>query len=445
MARIRRIAVSTIGAAFWRFSWAFANAVRVFSVGCETVGKPQYWTTRSVSFAGSLGDEAGAPASLHERRHEPARAEGRRVEPARVIPAADVRRVEELLPGRLAERPPDRVVDELAAHPQQAGVVDDRRLDHARPRVEGGVHQDRLDDRLDLAAGVDRLQAGQRVLVERRRDEVAPELVHEVRRVQRMAEAEVAGVLPAPVAGVAEERLCRLVVAALDEVDADGTPFVTEPVQPVSGACVVVDVGLGVGAAVGAEREELHHLAPVVLVRRALDVLVAVQPDEHRRVDGHAGEQRRERAERVRAEELVLVQHQLLLPDALVRGREPGVPDERHPLDERRRRPDHPVEPPEVVVADHVTGSIGAPSRSPAPARRASPAPPDGSASRRLPGDRARELLGVALPRAEARPPEQALGLLLTERPGHRSPLELIRRSERRAEWKPERKILAKA
>ena len=43
----------------------------------------------------------------------------------------------------------------------------------------------------------------------------------------------------------------------------------TEPDQPVSARALLAHVGLGVGAAVGAEREELHHLAAVVLVRRS--------------------------------------------------------------------------------------------------------------------------------------------------------------------------------
>ena len=40
--------------------------------------------------------------------------------------------------------------------------------------------------------------------------------------------------------------------------------------------------------------------------------------------------------------------------DAQVRGREPVVPDQRHALDRRRRRPHHAVEPGQVVVADRV-------------------------------------------------------------------------------------------
>ena len=107
-------------------------------------------------------------------------------------------------------------------------------------------------------------------------------------------------------------------------------------------------------AAAGAEREQLHQLAGVVLVRRPLGVLRAGEPEQHRRVLRDLAQHRVERAEREAAQQLVLVQHQLLRADAVERGREPVVPDEGHPLDERAGRPHHPVEPPEVVVTPGV-------------------------------------------------------------------------------------------
>ena len=60
---------------------------------------------------------------------------------------------------------------------------------------------------------------------------------------------------------------------------------------------LLADVALGVAAA-GAEREELHQLAPVVLVRRPLRVLRAREPEEHRRVLRDLEQQLLERAER---------------------------------------------------------------------------------------------------------------------------------------------------
>ena len=64
------------------------------------------------------------------------------------------------------------------------------------------------------------------------------------------------------------------------------------------------------------------------------------------------------------AEELVLVEHELLRADAVVRGREPVVPDEGHPLDELLVRAHHAVEPPEVVVPPASRGASGAPLSS---------------------------------------------------------------------------------
>ena len=171
-----------------------------------------------------------------------------------------------------------------------------------------------------------------------------------------MRHAEPARVLPVERAALAEDPLDAGVVVArvVAEVHVAGAllPVVAEAGQRPR---LLADVRLAVPAA-GAEREELHHLARVVLVRRPLRVVAAVQPEEHRRVLRHVEQQLLERAEPVVAEELVLIQHQPLRVDAAVRGREPVVPDERHPLDERARRAHHPVEPPDVVVAPRVVG-----------------------------------------------------------------------------------------
>ena len=152
---------------------------------------------------------------------------------------------------------------------------------------------------------------------------------------------------------LAEDRLHALVVVR--GVVAEVRRPVLRPVVPEAGerARLLADVVLGVAAAV-AEREELHHLAAVVLVRRVLRVVAPVEPEEHRRVGGHAEQEVVERAEALVPEEIVLLEHQPLRADAVVRGREPVVPDERHPLDERPGGADHPVEPPEVVVAPGV-------------------------------------------------------------------------------------------
>ncbi len=82
-------------------------------------------------------------------RDPPAATPRCRVEPARVVPAGDVRRVEELLPGHAAEPRPRRRVDAAAEPAQKSGRVDRRRLHEAATRVERGVLEDRGDDRLD--------------------------------------------------------------------------------------------------------------------------------------------------------------------------------------------------------------------------------------------------------------------------------------------------------
>ena len=82
-------------------------------------------------------------------RDFPARLRGRGVEPAREVPAGDVRRVEQLLPGARAQPRPGGRVDRAADRAQQAGVVDDRRRHELGPVEEVRVLQDRLDDRPD--------------------------------------------------------------------------------------------------------------------------------------------------------------------------------------------------------------------------------------------------------------------------------------------------------
>ncbi len=105
-------------------------------------------------------------------------------------------------------------------------------------------------------------------------------------------------------------------------------------------------VGLGVVAV--AQREQLHELPGQVLVRRLGRVVVAVQPDQHGRVDDHGLRQWGERAERVPAEGLVLRQHQLRHLDLLGAGGEVPVPEPGQPLDRRLLGRHHPVQPPQA-------------------------------------------------------------------------------------------------
>jgi len=75
-----------------------------------------------------------------------------------------------------------------------------------------------------------------------------------------------------------------------------------------------------------------------------------------RRVARNTHHQVAERPERVLSQHVVLVDHQALGTDTLVRGREPVVPDERHALGQRAVGADHPVEPPQVVMSPGIRG-----------------------------------------------------------------------------------------
>jgi hypothetical protein len=235
--------------------------------------------------------------------------------------------------------------------------------------------------------------------------------------VAAVADAELDRVLPAEAAALAEDPLRAGVVPLRVEAEAR-RPDVVVPVVAEAGqrARLLAHVALGV-AALGAEGEELHQLTRVVLVRRPLLVLVPGEPEEHRRVARDREGELLERTEEVRAEELVLREHQLLGADAGVGGREPVVPDERHALDERTARAHHAVEPPEVVVAPGVV------RRQPVLVvvdRRGADEALAAGTGQRADGAvqaLAREPLRLTRPRAEAGTPEQALGLCRAEVP----------------------------
>jgi hypothetical protein len=179
---------------------------------------------------------------------------------------------------------------------------------------------------------------------------------------------------------------------------------------------LLAHVALGV-AALRAEGEELHQLARVVLVRRALLVLAPGEPEQHGRVACDLERELPERTEEVGTEEIVLLEHQLLRADAGIRGREPVVPDEGHALDEWAARAHHAVEPPEVIVApgvvrrEPVVVLVDGRGADEALAARAGQRA-DG-AGEALPC----ESLLLARPRPKAGTPEQALGLCRAEVP----------------------------
>ena len=338
--------------------------------------------------------------------------EGRRVEPAIVVPARDVRRVEEQLSG--LDREPDPVLgrDPVAEDPQHAGQVDGGRLHHARPLVERRVLEDRAEHRSRRVPGlhVELLERGLRLVVGRLGDEVAPELAREERLVGGVRDRQHHGLLPAVRAGLVEDDLHRVVVPVAVEAELDpAVAVLVRGREAGQRAGLLAHVALRVAGAV-AEREQLHQLAGVVLVRRALLALEPVQVEEHRRVLGHARDEPRERAEPGAAEHVVLADHQALRADGLVRGREPVVPDERHPLGQRSARAHHPVEPPEVVVPELVEREEAVPvdlRRLPDEVVRSGREQMGDGAVEPARGERAL----LAGPGAEARAPEEPLGL----------------------------------
>ncbi len=280
------------------------------------------------------------------------------------------------------------------------------------PVYSAGWRQDRLEHRPHLEGRpVELLEARARRRVRRHRHEVAPQLLDEERGVLRMAERQRDGVTPRERASLAEDHLRAGVVALRVEAEVGLALAALPRARPASqGPRLLAHVALAVAVPL-AEREQLHQLAAVVLVRRVLRVVDAGEPHEHRRVGGDREQELAEVAERETPQEPVLRHHQLLRADTRVRRGEPVVPVERHPLDQRPARAHHPVEPPEVVVAVGVAG--GEPVALLVARRR-----PDPLLARRA-GQREHgcvepelcELRGLAAARAEAGTPEQALRL----------------------------------
>ena len=113
---------------------------------------------------------------------------------------------------------------------------------------------------------------------------------------------------PVPLAAVLQDGLDPVVMLArhLLELVADNEPAGERPRG-------LLDVFFGVMAA--AEREELHHFTGVVLVGLGLLVDRRVQPDQHGRVLADRGYERAEVAQRLRAEQVVLAEHEARVLD----------------------------------------------------------------------------------------------------------------------------------
>ena len=225
----------------------------------------------------------------------------------------------------------------------------------------------------------------------------------------RVLEAEPAGVLPVEPPALPEDRLQARVVPLGVEAKRD-RPGVRPVVPKARESARSRHVLLGV-AAVDAEREELHELARVVLVRSYF----VLSADESQRIIAGSSVTPEERVRKLpnawRRKSPVLAQHELLRADAGVRGREPVVPDEV--IRSTRPRPDHPVEPPEDVVPPGVLRGDGvAVDAGP----RAGQLPRGGLRSRST-ASRSPSLANAATCPlgAEARTPEQPLCLACAE------------------------------
>ena len=147
------------------------------------------------------------------------------------------------------------------------------------------------------------------------------------------------GLGPVPVAGDAEDGLgAAVVLGGVPPVGLGGRVVAVAGPGPGHRG----DVGLGV---VGpAQEEQLHQLPGEVLVRAAGHVRLVVEVQQHGRVDGHRLGQLVQVAEGQAAVGLDLLEDEprVHLVDA---AGEQAVPEQRHLLDDGRRRRRHPVHP----------------------------------------------------------------------------------------------------
>ena len=106
----------------------------------------------------------------------------------------------------------------------------------------------------------------------------------------------------------------------------------------------LLDVALGEMAF--AQREELHHFTREILVGLTLATLRAVEIDQHRGILGRGVQHRGEIADCMRAQRHVLRIHQAREAHLLLARHEMVVPEQRHPLGQRRGRGQHFPHPP---------------------------------------------------------------------------------------------------
>ena len=104
------------------------------------------------------------------------------------------------------------------------------------------------------------------------------------------------------IARLAEQRLGAVVMLARVEPE-----LVLAHMPAGEGARRLLDVILGIVSLT--EAEKLHHLARKILVRMALAIRVAIQPDKHRHVPGHPVEQLAKTAQCLTSNQVILRGH----------------------------------------------------------------------------------------------------------------------------------------
>ena len=160
-----------------------------------------------------------------------------------------------------------------------------------------------------------------------------------VLRCHRLLEDDIQDIQAVERSGPPQERLDAGVVLAGIHLERE----IVE-VPPGERACAFAHVLLRVVA--DPHREELHHLAAEVFVRRALHVVLRVKEVQHRGVLRDLNGQVPQVARGAALEQVDLLRHLAIVTDlVLVRG-EVAVPQQRHLLLDRMRCLQHPVRPP---------------------------------------------------------------------------------------------------
>ena len=109
-------------------------------------------------------------------------------------------------------------------------------------------------------------------------------------------------------------------------------------------ACRFLNIFFGVVA--DTHREQLHDLAREVFIRRTLHVHAGIKRRQHRGILRYRNQQITEVTSRLRAQQLVLLQHLAVILNLFVTGGEMAMPEKRHLFFQRTLGRHHAVGPP---------------------------------------------------------------------------------------------------